>query len=166
MITISEDGSEERAEWDQRIYAVTGRRWYNLMDQNVQALRDGVEKVAKQYAAEQVAAALAAPALQAVLEPPELPPLPEPYNWCDPNAKYSKSQMENYARAALASSPVAQQWRGLSDVQWMNIVNHDHAYENFSKDDAVHEAVKRTEAKLRELNAAPSTASPSNMEKP
>jgi hypothetical protein len=47
-------------------------------------------------------------------------------------------------------------WKSLNDVQWMNIVNHDRAYENYSKEDAVHEAVKRTEAKLRELNAAPS----------
>lgn len=46
-----------------------------------------------------------------------------------------------------------QAWRGLWDTQWMNIVNHDHAFENYSKDDAVHLAVKMTEEKLRENNA-------------
>lgn len=58
-------------------------------------------------------------------------------------------------RAALASSPVAQQWRRLSDAEWTNIVDYDNAYEGYVKGDAVYEAVKRTEAKLRELNAAP-----------
>jgi hypothetical protein len=57
------------------------------------------------------------------------------------------------------AAPIA--WKSLNDVQWMNIVNHDHAYERFSKEDAVHEAVKRTEAKLRELNAVPGTLVPS-----
>lgn len=45
-------------------------------------------------------------------------------------------------------------WVPLSDAQWVNIVNFDRAYESFSKDEAVHEAVKRTEAKLKELNEA------------
>jgi hypothetical protein len=51
-------------------------------------------------------------------------------------------------------APSVKTWQGLNDVQWMNIVNHDHAYNSFTKDEAIHEAVKRTEAKLRELNAA------------
>ncbi len=41
----------------------------------------------------------------------------------------------------------------LTDVQWMNIVNHDHAYAGYSKDDAVHLAVKMTVAKLEEKYA-------------
>lgn len=44
------------------------------------------------------------------------------------------------------------EWVPLSDVQWMNIVNHDKAWESYSKDDAVHEAVKMTEAKCKENN--------------
>jgi hypothetical protein len=43
-------------------------------------------------------------------------------------------------------------WKPLTDVQWMNIVNHDRAWESYSKDEAVHEAVKMTEAKLKEIN--------------
>lgn len=46
------------------------------------------------------------------------------------------------------------QWVPLSDVQWMNIVNYDHAWYTYSKEGAVHEAVKMTEAKCRENNAA------------
>lgn len=33
----------------------------------------------------------------------------------------------------------------LWDTQWMNIVNHANCWEDFSKEDAVHEAVKMTE---------------------
>lgn len=36
----------------------------------------------------------------------------------------------------------------LWDSQWSNIVNHDHSYENFSKEDAVHHAVKLTEERI------------------
>lgn len=43
-------------------------------------------------------------------------------------------------------------WKGLNDVQWMNIVNHERAYENYSKEDAVNRAVGLTEAKLKEIN--------------
>lgn len=64
-------------------------------------------------------------------------------------------ELYNLIDAIFAHPAPAQQeraWRPLNDVQWMNIVNHDHVYESFSKEDAVHEAVKRTEAKLRENN--------------
>ena len=64
-------------------------------------------------------------------------------------------------RAALAEpeqEPVA--WRGLSDVQWMNIVNLNRAWYGFSVEDAVHEVVKLTEAKLKENNAAPPRREP------
>ena len=33
----------------------------------------------------------------------------------------------------------------LWDTQWMNIVNHDNAYRDWSKEDAIHHAVKMTE---------------------
>lgn len=52
-------------------------------------------------------------------------------------------------------------WKPLNDVQWMNIVNHGFAYANFDKDEAVHEAVKRTEAKLKEINGG-NFAAPTN----
>jgi len=68
------------------------------------------------------------------------------------NGAVASSQPQDGQRAAVSVS----QWKPLNDVQWMNIVNHDHAYESVNKEEAVHEAVKRTEAKLRELNAAPS----------
>jgi len=52
----------------------------------------------------------------------------------------------------------APNWRGLSDAQWVNLVNHEQAYINYDKDDAVHLAVKLTEIRLRENNAAPIVA--------
>jgi hypothetical protein len=52
----------------------------------------------------------------------------------------------------MSRTPDADGWVSLSDAQWTNIVNHDHAYQGMSKDDAVHLAVKMTEAKCRELN--------------
>jgi hypothetical protein len=61
------------------------------------------------------------------------------------------------ADAAFSRVPVdgeAVAWVPLADSDWVNIVNHDHAYECYTVEDAVNEAVKRTEARLRELNAA------------
>ena len=66
-----------------------------------------------------------------------------------------KSKVRGDILIALSPAPSEQDkvaWIPLSDVQWMNIVNHDHSYWNYDKDDAVHEAVKRTEAKLKEIN--------------
>ncbi len=49
-------------------------------------------------------------------------------------------------------------WITLSDLEWMNIVNHDHAFESMDKTEAVHLAVKMTEAKLKEINHDPDRA--------
>ena len=73
-----------------------------------------------------------------------------------------KNQLEPYQSAlvklesiitgmALEHKP-AKAWLKLSDVQWMNIVNHEHAYESYDKEDAVHMAVKMAEKKLEENN--------------
>lgn len=62
---------------------------------------------------------------------------------------------------AMAPKQEARQWVAMRDSEWMNIVNHDTAYHLWSKDDAVHHAVKLTEAKCKELNgpgAAPEVA--------
>lgn len=47
---------------------------------------------------------------------------------------------------------ITTRFKTINDVQWMNIVNHDHAWENSNKEEAVHEVVKMTEAKLKEIN--------------
>lgn len=62
--------------------------------------------------------------------------------------------------AAQPAPSVPDGWRSLSltDVEWMNIVNFDRAYSSYDKEEAVNEAVKRTDAKLKELNAAPTPA--------
>jgi hypothetical protein len=54
----------------------------------------------------------------------------------------------------VLAQPAVAQWKPLNDVQWMNIVNHDHAYDSWGKEEAVHHAVKMTEAKCKEVNAA------------
>lgn len=48
----------------------------------------------------------------------------------------------------LTQQPVGVVPVRLADSQWMNIVNHDRAYENYDKEDAVHMAVKLTEARM------------------
>lgn len=70
-------------------------------------------------------------------------------------------------RAMLEAAPqppsVPDAWRGLTDVEWMNIVNFDCAYASYDKEGAVNEAVKRTEAKLKELNAAQQQEPPADL---
>jgi hypothetical protein len=62
-----------------------------------------------------------------------------------------------------AAPSVPDGWRGLTDVEWMNIVNFDRAYSSYDKEGAVNEAVKRTEAKLKELNAAQQQEPPADL---
>jgi len=52
----------------------------------------------------------------------------------------------------LYTHPPRREWRGLTDVEWMNIVNKNHAYFGMRPDEVAHEVCKLTEAKLKELN--------------
>lgn len=52
---------------------------------------------------------------------------------------------------AASAEPVA--WKPLTDAQWMNIVNHDHSWSTWDKEDAVHAAVRMVEVRLRANNA-------------
>ena len=56
--------------------------------------------------------------------------------------------------AALRASPASatEGWKSLTDVQWMNIVNLNHAWRNVDKEDAINEVVKLVEAKCKENN--------------
>lgn len=66
-----------------------------------------------------------------------------------------KKGTELYTGAAPAPQqrePVT--WKGLTDVQWMNIVNLNRAWFGVNVEDAVHEVVKLTEARLKANNAA------------
>jgi hypothetical protein len=60
--------------------------------------------------------------------------------------------------AALSQPAAVEGWKPLTDTQWLNIVNQDHAYDEYTKDDAVHKAVRLTEARLRMNNTALSTS--------
>ena len=53
----------------------------------------------------------------------------------------------------LYTSPPAQRtWVGLTDVEWMNIVNKDQAWFGQRPDEVAHEVAKLVEAKLKEKN--------------
>lgn len=51
------------------------------------------------------------------------------------------------------SPPASKPWVGLTDVEWMNIVNKDHAWFGQRPEEVAHEVAKLVEAKLREKNA-------------
>ena len=65
---------------------------------------------------------------------------------------------------ALAMAPkqeAPRQWVAVKDSAWVNIVNHDRAYDGWDKDDIINHVFKLTEAKCKELNgpgAAPAAA--------
>lgn len=50
------------------------------------------------------------------------------------------------------SPPPSKPWVSLTDVEWMNIVNKDHAWFGQRPEDVAHEVAKLVEAKLREKN--------------
>ena len=53
----------------------------------------------------------------------------------------------------LYTAPQPQrEWVGLTDVEWMNIVNKNHAWFGLPPDQVAHEVCKLTEAKLKEKN--------------
>ena len=56
------------------------------------------------------------------------------------------------SKASPASAPEG--WKPLTDVQWMNIVNLNHAWRNVDKEDAINEVVKLVEAKCKANNLA------------
>lgn len=81
-----------------------------------------------------------------------IPPIQRKHHWktwC--RALGSVKQEQHITTKPVKPIP----WQGLHDSNWVNIVNHAHCYEDFSKEDAVHHAVKLTEAKLKELNSTP-----------
>jgi hypothetical protein len=47
---------------------------------------------------------------------------------------------------------VGRKWVGLTDVEWMNIVNKDQAWFGQRPDEVAHEVAKMVEAKLKEKN--------------
>jgi hypothetical protein len=67
------------------------------------------------------------------------------------------AQNRSYQIAKAQLAPVAQpaaqrQWVGLTDVEWMNIVNKDQAWFGQRPDEVAHEVAKLVEAKLKEKN--------------
>jgi hypothetical protein len=52
----------------------------------------------------------------------------------------------------LYTTPQQRTWVGLTDVEWMNIVNKDQAWFGQRPDEVAHEVAKLVEAKLKEKN--------------
>ena len=52
----------------------------------------------------------------------------------------------------LYTKPQQRTWVGLTDVEWMNIVNKDQAWFGQQPDEVAHEVAKLVEAKLKEKN--------------
>ena len=52
----------------------------------------------------------------------------------------------------LYTTPPQRTWVGLTDVEWMNIVNKDQAWFGQRPDEVAHEVAKLVEAKLKEKN--------------
>jgi len=65
-----------------------------------------------------------------------------------------RDEVVNPIWTPLYSSPPAaqRQWVGLTDVEWMNIVNKDQAWFGQRPDEVAHEVAKLVEAKLKEKN--------------
>lgn len=70
-------------------------------------------------------------------------------------------EKEGFVNEALYTSPPAQvaeprkrTWVGLTDVEWMNIVNKDQAWFGQRPDEVAHEVAKLVEAKLKAKNFA------------
>ena len=63
----------------------------------------------------------------------------------DPSSGYS-------ARMLVYTTPPQRTWVGLTDVEWMNIVNKDQAWFGQRPDEVAHEVAKLVEAKLKEKN--------------
>ena len=69
-----------------------------------------------------------------------------------PKCPDCKRDQDDCICASPASAPEG--WKSLTDVQWMNIVNLNHAWRNVDKEDAINEVVKLVEAKCKENNFA------------
>lgn len=87
----------------------------------------------------------------------EQPAQQEPYCWMSPEGTVYQASDEDVLKGSIPmylGKPPAQRkpWVGLTDVEWMNIVNKDHAWFGQRPDEVAHEVAKLVEAKLKEKN--------------
>lgn len=80
----------------------------------------------------------------------------EPVAWWIPKHKapdmVSKVRWSDECEPLYTSPPAQRTWVGLTDVEWMNIVNKDQAWFGQRPDEVAHEVAKLVEAKLKEKN--------------
>ena len=77
-----------------------------------------------------------------------------------PKCPDCKRDQDDCICASPASAPKG--WKPLTDVQWMNIVNLNHAWENVDKEDAINEVFKLVEAECKANNLAASPTQPAS----
>ena len=68
------------------------------------------------------------------------------------NEEYQQGLAEQIKRELYTGEPAQRTWVGLTDAEWMNIVNKDHAWFGQRPEDVAHEVAKLIEAKLKEKN--------------
>jgi hypothetical protein len=72
--------------------------------------------------------------------------------WIETNRSACAVLRQLHDMLALSSLPPRRTWVGLTDVEWMNIVNKDQAWFGQRPDEVAHEVAKMVEAKLKEKN--------------
>ena len=66
--------------------------------------------------------------------------------------KHCHKEWTNEMTVSTAEQPAQRTWVGLTDVEWMNIVNKDQAWFGQRPDEVAHEVAKLIEARLKEKN--------------
>jgi len=69
---------------------------------------------------------------------------------CD--AVEALKELDKQNQEPVASTPPQRAWVGLTDIEWMNIVNKDQAWFGQRTDEVAHEVAKLVEARLKEKN--------------
>ena len=72
-----------------------------------------------------------------------------------PNCEYHRQRAARWRAEAYklgGYDGIELPWVGLTDVEWMNIVNKDQAWFGQRPDEVAHEVAKLVEAKLKEKN--------------
>lgn len=70
----------------------------------------------------------------------------------EPDFKILSDLLQQEVDRLIAARLVQRPWVGLTDVEWMNIVNKDRAWFGQRPDEVAHAVAKLIEAKLKDMN--------------
>ena len=82
----------------------------------------------------------------------EQPAQQEPVAWMTKTGSVWLCKASETDTPLYTSPPAQRTWVGLTDVEWMNIVNKNQAWFGQRPDEVAHEVAKLVEAKLKEKN--------------